>query len=139
MEEKMGLLDGLAGKVFESLGLGSGGNAQLLNAVISMLTNKQAGGLSGMVEAFQQKGLGDLMSSWISTGKNLPISPDQLRNGIGEERLRSLAQHAGVSEESASSQLSDLLPGLIDKLTPDGKLPDSSILEKGLEMLKGKI
>jgi uncharacterized protein YidB (DUF937 family) len=79
------------------------------------------------------------MSSWISTGKNLPISPDQLRNGIGEERLRSLAQHAGVSEESASSQLSDLLPGLIDKLTPDGKLPDSSILEKGLEMLKGKI
>ena len=135
----MGLLDGLAGKVFESLGLGSGGNAQLLNAVISMLTNKQAGGLSGMVEAFQQKGLGDLMSSWISTGKNLPISPEQLRNGIGEERLRSLAQHAGVSEESASSQLSDLLPGLIDKLTPDGKLPDSSILEKGLEMLKGKI
>jgi len=139
MEEKMGLLDGLAGKVSESLGLGSGGNAQLLNAVITMLTNKQAGGLSGMVEAFQQKGLGDLMSSWISTGKNLPISPDQLRNGIGEERLRSLAQHAGVSEESASSQLSDLLPGLIDKLTPDGKLPDSSILEKGLEMLKGKI
>ena len=139
MEEKMGLLDGLAGKVSESLGLGSGGNAQLLNAVISMLTNKQAGELSGMVGAFQQKGLGDLMSSWISTGKNLPISPVQLRNGIGEERLRSLAQHAGVSEESASSQLSDLLPGLIDKLTPDGKLPDSSILEKGLEMLKGKI
>jgi uncharacterized protein YidB (DUF937 family) len=139
MEEKMGLLEGLAGKVFESLGLGSGGNAQLLNAVISMLTNKQAGELSGMVGAFQQKGLGDLMSSWSSTGKNLPISPEQLRNGIGEERLRSLAQHAGVSEESASSQLSDLLPGLIDKLTPDGKLPDSSILEKGLEMLKGKI
>ena len=129
----------MAGKVFESLGLGSAGNEQLLNAVISMLTNKQAGWLSGMVEAFQQKGLGDLMSSWISTGKNLPISPAQLRNGIGEDSLRSLAENAGMSEESASSQLSYLLPGLIDKLTPDGKLPDSSILEKGLEMLKGKI
>ena len=91
-----------------------------------------------MAEAFQQKGLGDLMSSWISTGKNLPISPAQLRNGIGEDSLRSLAENAGMSEESASSQLSDLLPGLIDKLTPDGKLPDSSILEKGLEMLKEK-
>jgi uncharacterized protein YidB (DUF937 family) len=138
MEAKMGLLDGLAGKVFESLGLGSTGNQQLMNAVISMLTNKQAGGLSGMVQAFQQKGLGDLMSSWISTGKNLPISPAQLRNGIGEDSLRSLAENAGISEESASSQLSDLLPGLIDKLTPDGKLPDSDILEKGLERLKGK-
>ncbi len=138
-EEAMGLLDGLAGKVFESLGIGSGGNAQLLNAVISMLTNKETGGLAGMVEAFQQKGLGDLMSSWIGTGNNLPISPDQMRNGIGEGRLRSLAEHAGLSEESASSQLSDLLPGLIDKLTPDGNLPDSSMVEKGLEMLKGKL
>ena len=91
-----------------------------------------------MVEAFQQKGLGDLMSSWISTGKNLPISPEQMRNGIGGDRLRSLAEKAGLSEESASLQLSDLLPGLIDKLTSDGKLPDSSILKKGLEMLKGK-
>jgi len=78
------------------------------------------------------------MSSWIGTGNNLPISTAQLRNGIGEDSLRSLAENAGMSEESASSQLSDLLPGLIDKLTPDGKLPDSSILEKGLEMLKGK-
>jgi uncharacterized protein YidB (DUF937 family) len=78
------------------------------------------------------------MSSWIGTGKNLPISTAQLRNGIGEDSLRSLAENAGMSEESASSQLSDLLPGLIDKLTPDGKLPDSSILEKGLEMLKEK-
>ena len=78
------------------------------------------------------------MSSWIGTGKNLPISTAQLRNGIGEDSLRSLAENAGMSEESASSQISDLLPGLIDKLTPDGKLPDSSILEKGLEMLKGK-
>ena len=58
----MGLLEGLAGKVFESHGLGGQGNANLLHAVISMLTNKQAGGLYGMVEAFQQQGLGDLMS-----------------------------------------------------------------------------
>jgi len=135
----MGLLDGLAGKVFESLGIGSGGNTQLLNAVISMLANKESGGLAGMVEAFQQRGLGDLMSSWISTGKNLPVSSEQMRSGIGEDRLRSLAEDAGISEESASSQLSDLLPTLIDKLTPDGSLPDSSILEKGLEIVKGKL
>ncbi|HYQ48485.1 MAG TPA: YidB family protein [Thermodesulfovibrionales bacterium] len=135
----MGLLDGIAGKVFESLGLGGQGNENLLNAVVSMLGNKESGGLSGLVEAFQQKGLGDLMSSWISTGKNLPLSADQLRSGIGADRLRSLAEQAGMSEESASSQLTDLLPGLVDKLTPEGKLPDSNFLEKGLEMLRGKI
>ena len=60
-----------------------------------------------------------------------------MRNGIREDRLRSLAEQAGMSTESASSQLSDLLPNLIDKLTPDENLPDSNLLEKGLAMLRG--
>jgi uncharacterized protein YidB (DUF937 family) len=137
-EESMGLFDGLAGKVFESLGLGSGGNANLLNAVVSMLTSKETGGLSGIDQAFQQKGLSDIMSSWIGTGKNLPISADQLRSGIGEERIREIAQKAGISSEAASSQLTELLPSLIDKLTPNGKIPAGNLLEKALEMLKGK-
>jgi uncharacterized protein YidB (DUF937 family) len=112
----------LTGKVFESLGLGSQGNANLLSAVIFRLANKEAGGLAGMVEAYQQKSFGDLMSSWIRTGKNLPISPDQLIKGIGEVRLRTMAEQAGMSTESISSQLTDLLPHIIDKLTPDGTL-----------------
>lgn len=135
----MGMFDGIAGKVFESLGLGGGGNANLLNSVLSMLTNKEAGGLSSMVKGFQEKGLGDIMSSWISTGKNLPISADQLRNGIGEDNISELAQKAGMSSQDVTSHLTDLLPNLIDKITPDGKIPEGNLLEKGLDILRGKL
>jgi uncharacterized protein YidB (DUF937 family) len=83
--------------------------------------------------------LGDVISSWISTGKNLPVSADQMLHGIGEDKIREIAEKAGISSEAASSQLTELLPGIIDKLTPDGKIPDGNLLEKGLEILKGKL
>jgi uncharacterized protein YidB (DUF937 family) len=68
MGEHMGLFDGLTGKISESLGLGDEGNTNLLNAVMEMLNNKETRGLSGLVQTFRQKGLGDVISSWISTG-----------------------------------------------------------------------
>jgi len=134
----MGFFDELKGRALESLGLGSGGNTDLLHAVLEMLNNKETGGLSGMVQAFQQKGLGDIISSWISTGGNLPVSGDQLLHGIGEDKIREIAEKAGVSPQDTVSQLTALLPGIIDKLTPDGKIPEGNLLEKALEMLKGK-
>ena len=134
----MGLFDGLTGKIVESLDPGGEGNTNLLNAVIGMLNNKEPGGLSALVQAFQQKGLGDVISSWISTGKNLPISADQLLHGIGEDKIREIAEKVGISSEAASEQLTELLPSLIDKLTPNGNIPEGSLLEKALEMLKGK-
>jgi uncharacterized protein YidB (DUF937 family) len=132
MEEYMGLFDELTGKVFESLGLGSGGNTDLLHAGLEMLNNKETGGLAGLLQTFQQKGLGDIISSWISTGGNLPVSADQLLHVIGEGRIQEIAEKAGISTQDAASQLSALLPGLIDNLTPDGKIPDGNLLEKGL-------
>jgi uncharacterized protein YidB (DUF937 family) len=134
----MGLFDGITGKIFESLGVGGEGNTNLLNAVMEMLNNKEAGGLSALVLAFQQKDLGDVISSWISTGRNLPISADELRNAIGEDKIREIAEEAGISTEAASSQLTELLPSIIDKLTPNGKIPEGTIFEKALEMLNGK-
>jgi uncharacterized protein YidB (DUF937 family) len=135
----MGLFDELTGKALESLGLGSGGNTDLLHSVLEMLNNKETGGLSGIVQAFQQTGLGEIISSWIGTGGNLPVSADQLLHGLGEDKIREIAEKAGVSPQDAVSQLTALLPGIIDKLTPDGKIPDGNLLEKGLEMLKGKL
>ena len=135
----MSFLEDMAGKELGSMM--SGSSNPLVSSVMQMINN-QPGGLSGLVQQFHDKGLGGLVSSWVSTGQNLPISPDQLQHVLGSDQVKELAAKAGISPETASSHLSQLLPMLIDKLTPNGQLPEasnstSSMLETGLEMLKG--
>ena len=112
-------------------------NPQILNAVVSLLSTKDAsvggsGGLGGLVSAFQQKGLGDVMSSWISTGPNPPISADQLKNVLGSDVLAQFATKAGVPHGQAGSVLASLLPAVIDHLTPNGQVPQTNALEGAL-------
>ncbi len=104
-----------------------------------MLSDKEGGGLAGLVQAFLQKGLGEIISSWISTGQNLPISPDQIKEGFNSEALQNLAAKAGISTEETTAKLSELMPNLIDKMTPDGVIPEGGLLEKGLDFLKSKL
>jgi uncharacterized protein YidB (DUF937 family) len=118
-----------------------GGNKDnsLIQVLIGLLAQKDSlGGLAGLVQAFQKNGLGDIVNSWVGTGKNLPISPEQIQQGLGGDFLKELASKAGLNPEAAKSQLAELLPGLVDKLTPDGKLPESNLLEQGLNLLRGK-
>jgi uncharacterized protein YidB (DUF937 family) len=122
----MGLLDSVLGSLSQG-GSGSGGNP-LLEAVLSMVNNPQTGGLAGLLQKLQESGLGNVADSWVSTGKNLPISPDQLQNALGSGELGSLAEKLGMSTGDVSSQLADLLPGVVDKLTPNGQLPDTGSL-----------
>lgn len=122
----MGLLDSVLGSLSQG-GSGSGGNP-LLEAVLSMVNNPQTGGLAGLLQKFQQSGLGNVADSWVSTGQNLPISPDQLQNALGSGELGSLAEKLGMSTGDVSSQLADLLPGVVDKLTPNGQVPDMGSL-----------
>lgn len=136
----MGLLDELVGKASGMLGGAQGCQEQgLLDAVMGMLSGGQGGGLSGLVQNFKDKGLGDIVSSWISTGQNLPISADQIKAGLGSETIQSMAAKVGVSPDDLSAQLSQVLPGVIDKLTPDGTVPEGGLLEKGLGFLKGRM
>ncbi len=135
----MGLFDQLGQAAAGILGQTSNQNP-LLQAVVGLLAqNSSVGGLGGLIQAFQKNGLGDIVNSWVSTGKNLPISPEQIQQGLGGDLLTQLASQAGVSTEAAGGQLASLLPGLIDKLTPDGKMPDSKLIEQGLNMLRGKL
>lgn len=122
----MGLLDSVLGSLSQG-GSGSGGNP-LLEAVLSMVNNPQTGGLAGLLQKLQESGLGNVADSWVSTGKNLPISPDQLQNALGSGELGSLAEKLGMSTGDVSSQLADLLPGVVDKLTPNGQVPDMGSL-----------
>lgn len=134
----MGLLDQL-GQAAAGM-MGGGDKNPLMQALLGLLAqNSSVGGLSGLVQAFQKNGLGDIVDSWVSTGKNLPISPQQIQQGLGGDLLKQLASQAGLSTDAAGGQLASLLPGLIDKLTPDGKMPDSHLIEQGLNLLRGKL
>lgn len=128
----MGLLDSVLGAVMGGSQGQGGAQAALVNAVIQMISNKAggAGGLGGLVGALTQGGLGDIAKSWVGTGQNLPVSPEQLQSALGGGLLAQLAQQAGMSQGDASSQLSQILPGLVDKLTPDGQIPQQDTLEK---------
>lgn len=134
----MGLLDelagGLAGKLF-----GGGDKNKLFEGIMGLINNPQTGGLSGLAQMFKDKGLGDAISSWISTGKNLPVSANEIKQVLGADQIQQISKNAGVSQEEASKGLAGLLPEIIDKLTPEGKVPESDMLAQGLNMLKSKL
>jgi len=135
----MGLLGDLLGTLGGGSNAGNAAEAQVMSAIAGMLSDKQSGGLAGLVQNFQKNGLGDEVSSWIGTGKNLPISADQIQRVFGNQQLSQLAQRVGIEPEKVTTTLASVLPGLVDKLTPNGKLPNEDMLQQGLNLLKGKL
>jgi uncharacterized protein YidB (DUF937 family) len=81
------------------------------------------GGLGGLLDKLQKGGLGDVANSWIGAGQNQPVTPKQLGPALGPDIIKKLAQRSGLSEEELTKQLSQILPGVVDKLTPAGRLP----------------
>jgi uncharacterized protein YidB (DUF937 family) len=108
----MGLLDGLLG------GIVGGGMASVVNDLL-----EKHGGVGGIAKQFQEQGMGNTIKSWISTGPNLPITPEQIQRTIGPETMASLAGKIGMTPEELSAKLSTVLPEVVDKLTPGGVLP----------------
>jgi uncharacterized protein YidB (DUF937 family) len=89
-----------------------------------------------LIQSFNSKGLGDIVSSWVGTGENLPISGQQIQEVLGSGQIQQMAEKLGTSSEDVSGGLAGLLPQLIDKLTPDGSVPESGMLEKALGLFK---
>lgn len=113
--------------------------SSLLDSALKLIDNPDTGGLSGLIQRFQEGGLGEVAKSWVSTGENMPVIADQLKSVIGEERVENIAQQLGMSSEEASGKLADLLPTLIDKLTPDGDVPEEGdLVSRGLSLLKDR-
>ena len=127
----MGLLDNL-----ESMAMGkvAGGNPEV--AAVLQLIQNHPGGISGLVQSFHSNGLGGLVNSWISTGENQAVSPAQMQQVLGSGQVQAIAAKLGISSDQASSTLSQLLPTIIDKLSPNGSLPDhSNLLQMGESLL----
>jgi uncharacterized protein YidB (DUF937 family) len=145
----MGLLDSVMGAVGGALanqvgnslggalgGAGGAGSAKMVEGLVAALTSGggQAGGgalgglgglggLAGLVQQLQQGGLADQVGSWVSTGQNLPVSPEQLQGALGSDMLGQLARSVGLDAGQAVGPLAQLLPQVVDALTPDGQLP----------------
>jgi len=86
------------------------------------------GGLGGLLNQFQQSGLGDVVKSWIGPGQNQPISPNQLGSALGPQIIKVLAQKTGMSEQEITAHLSQILPNAVDRLTPNGRMPTQAEL-----------
>ena len=129
----MSLLDQVVGAL---AGGEFGGGSNLLQAVLQLVNNPQTGGLEGMIRSFQQGGLGDIVNCWVANGQNLPVSGAQIESVLGGSALQDLAAQLGVSPQQASGSLADVLPQLIDRMTPNGEVPQGDVLSQGLDLLK---
>ena len=132
----MGLFDQVVGAM---AGGQSGGNNALLETVMKLVNDPQHGGLQGLIQSFQQGGLGEIVNSWVSTGQNLPISAEQIQSVLGGSSLGNMLSQSGMNSQEASGGLASLLPQLIDSMTPNGEVPQGGdLMAQGMEMLKGK-
>ena len=108
----MGLLDGLLG------GIVGAGMVSVVNGIL-----EKHGGLQGVVSEFERNGLGPTVKSWVGTGPNQPISPDEVHRALGPDLLQQLSAKSGLSVQELAQKLSHVLPQAVDKMTPDGTIP----------------
>lgn len=142
----MGLLDSVLGAVLgggqqapaaQAGGLGSiismvANNPQILSTITGMLSNDGGhGGLGGLVNTMTKAGMGDAVNSWIGTGANAPVTGDQLGGALGADVLAGLAKQMGVNSGDAGGILAQVLPGLIDQMTPKGQAPAGGLGNMG--------
>jgi uncharacterized protein YidB (DUF937 family) len=139
-ELTMSLLGSVIGAISGGGAGGGGAQGALLNAVVGMLTQGGGaaggaggaggalgglGGLGGLIGKFQQAGMGDAVNSWIGTGDNHAVSPEQVGNALGNDTIAGLAKQLGMDHGDVLGQLSQMLPQVVDKLTPGGQMPQA--------------
>lgn len=130
----MGLLDDVLGMAGMGNTAQSPQHAGTLSMIMDFINSPQVGGIAGLQKMFEEKGLGSVVSSWIGTGENQSISPDVLHNVLQGGALQNLAAKSGIDPAQLSGMFSQLLPHVVDKLTPNGQVPDSGALA---QMMKG--
>lgn len=146
----MGLLDAILGGMMGGRsagmpggqlgGMPSSSNMQaqspLLQIVMQML--QQNGGIEGILGKFQQAGYGQQAQSWIGTGQNQPIDPNVLQQIFGQGQFGQIAQQLGITREQASSDVAQMLPQVVDEMTPTGQIPanHSDLVNEALAILQ---
>jgi uncharacterized protein YidB (DUF937 family) len=143
----MGILDTLIKnpQMISNIASFASENPQLAKAAMSLFSDTDgsvggSAGIAGLIDKLQGQGLGDIVSSWIGNSDNKAITPDQVKSALGSDAVSEFASKAGISSQNdASTVLAGLLPGLVDQLSPDGKLPDGSGLQGMLGGILGAL
>jgi uncharacterized protein YidB (DUF937 family) len=128
----MGLLDTILGAVAGKAAT-PGAADPIAGAISALLT--QNGGLQGLMGKFSQGGLGEVFSSWVGMGENKPVSTDQIQGVLGNDQVRAIAGKLGLDPGQASGLLAEILPKVVDKLTPSGQVTPGSDNSQGLAAL----
>jgi len=128
----MGLFDSFASNLLGQLTGSSGGQQSPLLGMALQLVQNYPGGLSGLLEKFQAAGLGNEVKSWISTGGNLPVSAEQLGRVLGSDQIGNIASQLGMSNGDVTKGLAQLLPQLVDNMSPQGSLPHQDAMRDSL-------
>ena len=131
----MGLFDEVVG----GLEAKAGQQAGLYEEVAKLVT--EAGGVNGLVQQFQQKGLKGVISGWVGNGTNPPITGEQVVQVLGQDKIAEIASKVGLSEQQVADGITKILPVVINHLTPNGTVPDQGAgeLEGALGALKSKL
>ena len=114
----MSMLDQLSKQV-----AGDGNAEKVVQKVGPLL--ERVGGIDGLAQKFEQAGLGGVAKSWIGTSSNKSVSPNQVRDALGEQQVEQIANEAGVSTDDAAAGLSKVLPDAVDNVTPSGQVPSA--------------
>jgi uncharacterized protein YidB (DUF937 family) len=122
----VGLMDSIKGVLGGAGGEGAG--SDITTALTGLFSGEggigsKLGGLSGILEKFNAAGMGDKVKSWMGTGPNEPVTGDEVEKALGSNTIKEMAADTGGNETEVKNGLAGMLPGLIDKLTPDGGLP----------------
>lgn len=121
----MGLFDQIVGGALRSA-LGNAEQNALPGLLGQLLGQTNLGSIGGLLQQLQQGGLSEQVNSWLSNGRNMAVSPDQLQDALGSDQLRELAQRAGIPVDQLLEMLSKHLPQTVDNMSPNGTLEDSA-------------
>src|SRR6188472_2329613 len=139
----MGLMDTIKGLLGGSKG-GASGSSDLMGAVTGLFSGSgdigsKLGGLSGILQKFTYNGMGDKVQSWLGKGENASLTGDEVEKALGSDTIQEMATKTGGSTGEVKSGLAGMIPGLVDKLTPDGNIPGADQIGKllgGLDISK---
>lgn len=136
------ILGGLLGGSTGGTSGGSGGTGSIVSVVMGMLGGGAGaagglGGLGGLLSKLTQGGLGSAANSWVSPGENEAVTGNQLADALGPDTIGHIAEQAGVSHEEAAAGLAEVLPQVVDHLTPQGQVPEDSSIQDMLSKFLG--
>ncbi|MBX7173743.1 MAG: YidB family protein [Pyrinomonadaceae bacterium] len=123
----MSLFDSIINGASEKFGIGNKAGT-VLSALLSLITDQNRGGFAGFLDLFSKAGLGDVASSWINSGVNEELTDEQVESALGEDTIADIAKQADISKSKAASTLAYMIPNVVDKLTPDGVIPEEKDL-----------